>query len=141
MAYTAGLRLNPTIIKQLVDIYNNAPHSTLSSIMGFDVTPNMVASDIDLETEIARRIQQRNYHIVNQPLYKLPIGVKCSVIENYDLMDKRRSKIKPDIYEIVDFKNNKYMLRNERTNKKLERTRADINPLALSLASCAFILL
>jgi len=131
MAYTAGLRLNPTIIKQLVDIYNNAPHSTLSSIMGFDVTPNMVASDIDLETEIARRIQQRNYYIVNQPLYKLPIGVKCSVIENYDLMDKRRSKIKPDIYEIIDFKNNKYMLRNERTNKKLERTRADINPLAL----------
>jgi hypothetical protein len=56
MAYVAGLKLNSTVIKQLADIYNNTPHSTLSSIMGFDITPNIVASDIDLETEIVRRI-------------------------------------------------------------------------------------
>ena len=128
MSYNSGLKLTPTTIKQFAQIYNDTPHSTLSKVMNFNVTPNMVSSDIGLETEICRRIEQQNYNIINHPMFDVPEGVECTVLESYDQFAKKRSKIKPDLYKVIGFKDNKYVLQNVNTGKKIKESRANINP-------------
>ena len=48
-------------MKKIVDLYNNAPHKTLSKYAGFAVTPTMVQNDEKLESYIVRKIMQHNY--------------------------------------------------------------------------------
>ena len=128
MSFNSKLKLTSTTITQFVQIYNDTPHSTLSKVMGFEVTPNIASSDIELETEIVRRIQQQNFSTVHSPMFSLMKGVKCTVLENYDQFAKKRSKIKPDLYEVIDFKGNKYLLQNVRTHKKIIESRKNLNP-------------
>ena len=47
----------------IVDLYNNAPHDTLSKFACQLVSPNEVDSKPELEEFIVRRIQQENFNI------------------------------------------------------------------------------
>ena len=131
MAYNVGKQLEPSIVHQLVMIYNQTPHSTLSKLMGFDVSPDLASSDPELETEIARRLAANNYQITLRPLFVLPYGTRVYVYENYDKMSKRRTIIKPDPYKVIDFdrKRNKYVVVNElNEDEKLVVSRTKIKP-------------
>ena len=54
---------NNKALKGLIRIYNNTPHSTLSRVMGFSVTPNDMLSNIELQHEFMRRIQAYNANV------------------------------------------------------------------------------
>ena len=130
MAYNSRIELTPLNISRLVDIYNLTPHSTLTQIMGFDVCPNDVASDKELETEIARRLEQQNYSIVHKPLFLLPEGTICRVFEEYDKFSKRRSQVKPDYYKVIGNNGTKYLLQNvNKKSDKLLLSRIKIDPI------------
>ncbi|EAY22615.1 hypothetical protein TVAG_036410 [Trichomonas vaginalis G3] len=131
MAFNVRKKLNPTLMQQLVDVYNNTPHSTLSKIMNFPLTPNQVAGDIELENEIFRRIKAENFNVIHKPGYDVGEGSKVYVLEDYDTMAKKRLKVKQDIWRVEDYVNGWYQLRNENTGEKIKRTRAYINPLHL----------
>ena len=61
-------------------------------------------------------------------MFDVPEGVECTVLESYDRFAKKRSKIKPDLYKVIGFKDNKYVLQNVNTGKKIKESRANINP-------------
>ena len=130
MAYNSRIDLTPINISRLVDIYNHTPHSTLSRIMGFDVCPTDAANDKELETEIARRIQQQNYSTVYKPSYLLPNGTVCRVFEEYDKFSKRRSQVKPDYYKVIGNNGTKYLIENVNNPRdKLLLSRIKIDPV------------
>ena len=56
MTFNAGYKLTPLVLKEMVRQYNNAPHSTLSKIIGFDVSPLMVQKDKNKEEYIVMKI-------------------------------------------------------------------------------------
>ena len=49
MIFNAELQITPLAIKEMVRQYNNAPHTTLSKYIGFDVSPLMVQQDKNKE--------------------------------------------------------------------------------------------
>ena len=55
MLFNSKLTLtNNDVLRELIQLYNNTPHATLSRIMGFDVTPDEMISNIDLQHEFMR---------------------------------------------------------------------------------------
>lgn len=78
--------ITPTIMKSIVDQYNNAPHNTLSHYAGFPVSPTMVQNDASLEEYIIREIMKENYNITRTSL--LSIGDKVKVYNLPDPMIK-----------------------------------------------------
>lgn len=129
MAFNINIPLNPSLLPTLVRIYNDTPHSTLSKIMNFPVTPNMVSNDPELEREIIKRIKQMNYNILHQAGYLINEGVECRVLENYDQLTKKRRKVKPTTYKVISYDGGKYTLRNE-LGEVIQATRAMIHPLS-----------
>lgn len=98
--------ITPTIMKSIVDQYNNAPHNTLSHYAGFPVSPSMVQNDASLEEYIIREIMKENYNITRTSL--LSIGDKVKVYNLPDPMIKRRTMIVPGEHRITGFKNGYY---------------------------------
>ena len=101
--------ITPTIMKSIVDQYNNAPHNTLSHYAGFPVSPTMVQNDASLEEYIIREIMKENYNITRTSL--LSIGDKVKVYNLPDPMIKRRTMIVPGEHRITGFKNGYYNVR------------------------------
>jgi hypothetical protein len=45
MAFNSGIgTITPSVMKQLIDLYNRAPHITLSKIMHFEISPDIVTT-------------------------------------------------------------------------------------------------
>ena len=90
MAYNMRIRLiTPEIMKQIVYLYNNSPHSTLSKYAGQLVTPENVDNDPELEDFIIRKIKQENYSIMNNLGFNLSKGAKVDVYNVDSSMAKR----------------------------------------------------
>lgn len=126
MAYNAELGIiTPPEMKQLVELYNNAPHKSLSHYAGEEVSPIMVQNDPELEKFIARRIQQENYNIKQKPGYQLDMGSFVKVYNETDKFNKRRSIIQPGSYIITDFYNNLYTVEKVDENGNIDNDSYD----------------
>ena len=104
MAYNMKIdpnHITPNIMIEIVNQYNNAPHSGLSKYAGFDVSPLIAQNDKELEDYIVRKICQCNYEVVNTPGYQLHSGDKVKVYNEKDSMSKRREVIQPGEF-VVD---------------------------------------
>ena len=109
MAYNIEIGIiNPDKMNQLVELYNNAPHKTLSIYAGEEVSPIMVHNDPELEKFIVRRICQENYNVKQKFGYQLDIGSIVKVYNDTDKFQKRRSLIQPGNYMITDYYNGLY---------------------------------
>ena len=103
-------------MKYIVNLYNNAPHSTLSKYAGQPVSPNDVDSNEALERFIVRRIQQDNFNIMHSARYNLKPGTNVKVYNEPNAMTKRRCKLEPGnwtvnkqvgvLFELIDEKGN-----------------------------------
>jgi hypothetical protein len=112
MAFNSGVgTITPNIMKELVKLYNNAPHQTLSKIMGFPVSPNQADLDHRLEAEIVKRIVAKNSGIKQLSGFHLRVGQTVAVYNEADGMLKRRSKVKPGTYTVEQFGGILYRLR------------------------------
>ena len=111
MAYIMNIgRITPEIMYEIVRQYNNAPHKSLSKWVGFEVTPQMVQEDYQLEEFIIRRIAQENDRIASQPGYKIPYGIFVKVYNESDGMLKRRSQVQPFLYKVIGQQGSLYLV-------------------------------
>ena len=121
--------IDPITMKNLVIQYNSAPHRTLSHYAGFEVSPQMVNDDKELENYIVRRICQENYNIKSQYGFNLEKGTKVKVYNEFDPLIKRRSMIQPGDFEIDAFTNGMYRVKNNLNNSILMIPRTKIDPI------------
>mgnify|MGYP001149726273 CR=1 FL=1 len=110
--------ITPNIMKELVNQYNNVPHTTLSKYVGFDVTPQMVQDDEELENYIIRQIMKENEKVTSRAGFKLENGTPVKLYNEKDSMAKRRSIIQPGKYHIVDYHGGYYEVEDENKNRQ-----------------------
>ena len=90
MIFTAGYKLTPLAIKEMVRQYNNAPHSTLSKWIGFPVSPIMVQKDKNKEEYIVMKINKANVATKLKFGFDLSIGSRVKVFNEKATLGKRR---------------------------------------------------
>ena len=90
MTFNAGYKLTPFVLKEMVRQYNNAPHSTLSKWIGFDVSPLMVQNDKNKEEYIVMKIYKANLLTVLSADFDLPIGTNVKAYNEKNMLGKRR---------------------------------------------------
>ena len=84
MIFNAGLEMTPLAIKEMVRQYNNAPHSSLSKWIGFDVSPLTVQRDKNKEEYIVMKINKANLNTRMMHSFDLPIGSTVKVYNEKD---------------------------------------------------------
>ena len=120
--------LNDKTLIQLFNYYNNTSHNTLSSIMGFKVTPFNAYANQDLQNEICRRIMVQNYHTINRINYeKIDVGKEVWVYQPPVFGKKRRNTVEDDPYEVIEVLGPAgYRVRNKKTGIEKIRTRMNL---------------
>ena len=101
--------INPPLMNYLIDEYNNSVHRTLTKILGRQVTPNEVDGNLELETELVKRIRLENFRMENSLMY--PIDKTVRVYNDADNMDKVKPKLLPGTWEFVERVNGLYKLK------------------------------
>ena len=120
MAYNMKVGIiTPGIMEDLVNQYNNAPHTTLSKYAGFEVSPQMVQDDEELENYIIRQIMKENDDIMNRHGFMLKNGSKVKIYNEKDSMSKRRSVIQPGNHHIIGYHGGYYEVEDESKNKQM----------------------
>ena len=120
MAYNMNVgTITPSIMKEIVNQYNNAPHKTLSLYAGVSVSPQMVQNDIKLETFIVKRIVEENYKIMNSDGFKLEKGQQVKLYNEKDSLMKRRSTVQPGRHTIKGFKNGLYEVKDDKNKTQM----------------------
>uniref|UniRef100_UPI0025A4FF83 hypothetical protein n=1 Tax=Bacteroides acidifaciens TaxID=85831 RepID=UPI0025A4FF83 len=97
--------ITPSVMDEIVNQYNNAPHQTLSKYAGFKVSPKMVQEDPDLEEFIVKRISQENFKIMSQPGFHLEPNTSVKLYNEHDSLMKRRSIIQPGEFKVIGKEN------------------------------------
>jgi len=124
IAYNLGFGIiTPKRMEYIVDLYNNAPHDTLTKYAGQPVSPNDVDNDEKLERFIVRRIQQENFNIISQYGFDIEPGEEVIVYNERNQMAKRRNEIEPEIMKVKERKGALYVLNDGR-----EISRTKIHP-------------
>ena len=102
MNYNLGNRneIEPEVMQWLINEYNGSPHGTLSNLLGRDVSPNDVDGNLELETEIVKRIRAMNFAVTTSPEYALNKYVR--VYNQANAMDKVKPKLLPGKWEVVE---------------------------------------
>lgn len=101
----------------LVKMYNNAPHKTLTYYAGDPTTPLQVQNNPDLEKFIIRKICQDNFNIKKQDGFELEENSYVKVYNEPDKFQKRRSIIQPGRHQIGKFHNGLYEVFETETGK------------------------
>jgi len=94
--------ITPLAMNYIVNLYNNAPHSTLSKYAGYEVSPNDVDNNELLEEFIVRKIQQENFNIIHSSGYKLNKGMEVKVYNERNAMSKRRSELEAGNWRVKE---------------------------------------
>ena len=117
MAYNVNIgTINPGQMKDLVMLYNKAPHETLSYYAGEETTPEMAQNDPELENFIIRRIMQSNFNVKKQFGYDLPENSPVSVYNDTDIFQKRRTINQPGHFVVGKFDRGLYEVKNVEGN-------------------------
>jgi hypothetical protein len=103
--------INPPVMNHIIEIYNKAPHDTLSKIMGFPVSPTEAQKSPELESEIIRRIIAQNHDIRERHNYNIDVGDDVMIYNESDSKIKRRSVVHPSIYVVVGYNGAFYFLK------------------------------
>ena len=121
MNYNVGNRneIEPEVMQWLIMEYNRSPHGTLSKLLGYDVSPNEVDDDIDLETEIVKRIRAQNFAVTTSPGYDASGYVR--VYNHAHNMDKVKPKLLPGKWMVVERENGLFKLRQNNNEIKVPR--------------------
>jgi hypothetical protein len=106
------LNLDPFVMKELVNQYNLAPHKTLSKYgPGFAISPKMAMNDPDLERFICKSISQQNWIVVQRDGFGIPVGTIVIVLNETTKFDKKRSKVRDELFRVIGYSGGKYTVR------------------------------
>ena len=109
MIYQAGYQLTPLAVKEMVRQYNNAPHATLSKLIGFYVSPLMVQKDKNKEEYIVLQMLKHNALVKSQIGFELNNGMRVKVYNEKNKLGKRRRICNPG--EIIEKRNGLYKVK------------------------------
>ena len=103
---TGTFVLTNDTLAQLVYIYNNTPHATLSGLMKFNVTPTEAFMHRELQDEIVRRTFSQNYFTATEPsAYDfVNVGDKVYLHKPQVFGEKRRLNVEEVPYVVRDVK-------------------------------------
>jgi hypothetical protein len=116
-------------MNDLTSQYNNAPHDTLTRYAGFEVSPNNVHDDPELEYYICRRIAQDNAAITQTQGFRLAVGTKVKVYNELHQFDKRRTPVREEIFEVIETGGHAVKVRGISSGVVLEMPRSKMCPL------------
>ena len=119
---SAAFVLTNETLQQVLNIYNNTPHATLTKIMGFPVTPaNMFKYPI-LQDEYIRRVMSRNQSLVTSSVYTdVKVGDIVYLHAPRQLFDKRRGSVEDDMYRVIDIQGLAFVLQNTRDPRYIKK--------------------
>jgi hypothetical protein len=99
----------PKLLGDVLSFYNHEPHQTLSTLVGFNVSPADLLNDPDLEAFAARSLLHTN--LANRHK-KFKIGDIVKVYhEVKDRFEKRRLAMEEGVYRIINLIGNMYEVR------------------------------
>ena len=110
-----AFRLTDESLQQILKIYNNTPHSTLTKIMGFPCTPLQVLTYEVLHDELIRRLNTKN-HITatSSATTSVKVGDEVYLHQPHAFNLKRRNTVEDDVYIVREITGGKYVLVNSR---------------------------
>ena len=128
MIQTANINEDdPNKLLELVEIYNNTKHRTLSKYLGKPTTPQQVLKDAELEAQLTRAISSDNWKTSHQAGYKIPVGNMVVVKETRNkALSKIRANALRDEWEVIDNVGQKYTLMNPKTYEEITVFRSQI---------------
>jgi hypothetical protein len=112
--------IRPEIIRDILIQYNNAPHRGLSALMGFAISPILMEEHPALRWDIRRRLIARNQEIYMTPGFILRPGQRVVIFNENSSIGKRRSIVKPEVFEVIDFNGAFYRIRQIGNPLKIE---------------------
>ena len=92
--------IDPNRMMWLIEEYNNSPHTTLSKIIGRQVTPNEVDEDESLERKIVSELMRENFIKSLQPEATVK-GARLRVLNEANYFDKVKPKLLPGYWRAV----------------------------------------
>jgi hypothetical protein len=99
-------QIKPNQMKELVLKYNNAYHTTLSKVIGFQVSPKDVLLSSELEAFLVKKLLVKKF--LKNTDNKLSIGAKVAVYQAPKPFEKTRSNVLEGEWTITDIIGNKY---------------------------------
>jgi hypothetical protein len=121
---------NPAVMDEIVRQYNNSVHSTLTrNGPGFDISPNLVQHDRDLEMYLCRRITQQNIITKSADGFDVPIGSIVLVYSDISPLDKRRRATWNELFKVIEHERGVYTVRGMKTGVELFAPRWKIKPV------------
>ena len=111
-------------LQSIIRIYNTTPHSTLTNIMRFPVTPvQMLRYDV-LQDEFIRRVMSQNQ---SNAIYSrdVKVGDMVYLHQPRALGLKRRNNVEDDPYEVIYIQHGTYKLSNKRNGSIKTARRGD----------------
>jgi hypothetical protein len=103
--------ITPGVMKGILAQYNIAPHRGTSALMGFPVSPSLMEEFPQLQWEVRRRLVARNQEIYMSKDFVLLPGTRVAIFNENTAMGKRRSIVKPEPFEVLDFNGAFYHIR------------------------------
>ncbi len=86
--------ITPPLMQKLLDEYNRSPHTTLTKILGFPASPNMVDNDKHLEDIIVWTAMRHNIKIKLKDDFNI-VGQTVMCLNESGKFDKVKSKLLP----------------------------------------------
>ena len=109
MAYNAHVGIiTKKEMEDIVEMYNNAPHKTLTKYAGEPTTPIQVQNNPELEKFIIRKICQENFNVKSKDGFDLPEDSYVKVYNDTDKFQKRRSIIQPGRHKVGKYSKGLY---------------------------------
>ena len=96
--------ITPPLMQKLLDEYNRSPHTTLTKILGFPASPNMVDSDKHLEDIIVWTALRHNLTIKLNDDFNV-IGKTVMCVNESGKFDKVKSKLLPGKWLVTGAEN------------------------------------
>jgi hypothetical protein len=97
-------------VRILIQI-NNAPNAGLRKVLGFDCSPTMAYFDLQQQQEVHRRYTVWNQLIYASPGFMLPPGTHVHIYNEARAYAKRRERVQPATYVVIDFNGSMFRLR------------------------------
>ena len=124
MLFTADVDLTPDSLSQLVMIYNNTPHSTLSKVMCFETTPTDMITHLPLQEEYIRRTTAENLSKYGALTNTYKVGDIVYVYQPHMPFVKRRNTVMDYPYRITAIQGGRYYLQSLHDGSEIERPRS-----------------
>jgi hypothetical protein len=100
-----------------------------------NISPALVQSDSQLQYYLIRKLRQKNMRKTLQPWFKLRRGTRVWCYNDVDKMDKRRSQVIPEQFEVQATQGGKYQLKGIKSGRLILLPRFKIMPVNKTLSS------